>query len=234
MPEEITKEVFLSLTNDQAWDLFTKARSASATMEQLNVKMDFLLTKVEKMESEISMYKAVNVALKKDVTNLRKRLNADSQYHRQDNIELVGKPDNVNDSDLEATVVKILKKTGVNVQQNEIVDCHRLRNRKKVIMRFVNRKYANQALLNAKKLKGNTRDILNDDTQIYINRNLIPEYANLRWKAQKLRTANYLHAVGVNKRGVYVKASEHSAKQQIEVEEDLICFLPEGKKFSGF
>ena len=228
---QITKESFLALSNMQMWELFSKSQIESKTFNELNTKLDLLIGKVTKMDAEMSVAKAVNVALQSEVTNLKRKLNQNNNYHRQENLELSGIPESVSDDNLEATAISILNKTGVALTSKDIVDCHRMRNKKVVIIRFVNRKNAQEALANSRSLQGNTNDIISNSV-IYINRNLTPESMSLRWKAKLLKRANHIHDFGTNRRGVWVKSQSDGARKQIDVDEDLVEFLPRGISLS--
>ena len=229
---EITKEKFQSLTNEQLWELFhNKSIVESSALKELNTKLDLVLGKVEKLEDQIAVGKAANAALKCEIANLKRKLNRDSLYNRQENVEFSGIPVSVSDGNLEKTVMSLLRKVGVEVVTDDIVDCHRLKDKKTVITRFVNRKYAVQALSNSKRLRGNTNDILANSV-IYINRNLTPEYKTLRWKAKRMCLAGHIHAFGTSKRGVWVKADANASKKQVDLEEDLYQFLPAGISLS--
>ena len=226
----LTKEEFLALSNVQMWELFTEFQSKCSAMNEVNVKLDIVISKISKLESELEIGKRVNNALKLEVLNLKKKANRDAQYNCQENLEFTGIPETIPDASLEETAIKILKKTGVDVKSSDIVDCHRLKNRKRVIIRMVNRKHCQQALAGSKNLKGNTRDISN--SAIYVNRNLIPEYHALRWKCKQLKLANYLFNFGVNKRGIYVQQEAGGIKKQVEVDDDIFEYLPTGTLLS--
>ena len=148
-------------------------------------------------------------------------------YSRQENLEISGIPESVPDRNLEATAMSLLRKVGVECNSDEIVDCHRLKNKKNVIIRFVNRKYALQALAKSKNLRGNTDDILPNST-IYLNRNLTPEYKTLRWQAKKMKGKGFIYDFGINKRGVYIKKEASGERKQIDIAEDLHEYLPTG------
>ena len=218
----INKESFMALSKDEMWDLLQTNR-----MADVNNKLDTIIGKFTKLESELSVAKSANAALKKEIINLKRKVNRDSMYSRQENLELSGIPESVSNESLEATTLALLRKTGVDCTPRDIVDCHRLRNKKDVIVRFVNRKHALQALSGSKYLKGNTNDII-PNAKIYVNRNLTPEYKSLRWQAKKLKSENYIEDFGTNRRGVWIKAEAGGPRKQIDVAEDLIEYLPDG------
>ena len=225
-----TKDAFLALWNNDMWELFSKFQTKCEALEEVNVKLDVMLSKINKLEDQVHINKHVNSVLKNDLLNMKRKLNRDSQYHRQENLEFSGILETIADSNLEGTAISLLKKTGVDVSPRDIVDCHRLKNGKAVICRFVNRKHCQQALAGSKKLKGNTGDI--SDSAIYINRNLIPEFNTIRWRSKKLKQANCIYSFGTTKRGIWVQAEPDGRKKQIEVEDDLYEFLPAGKSLS--
>ena len=98
---EITKDSFLLLSKDDMWELFNKSRQESQALEKISDKLDVVLKNMEKLENQVAVGKAVNVALKKEVLSLKKKVNRDSQYHRQDNLEFSGIPESVEDEKLE-------------------------------------------------------------------------------------------------------------------------------------
>ena len=227
MSSEVTKDSFLSMSNEEKWELFKQSQS-------VNLKLDTVIDKIEKLESQLVFSRNVNDRLKNEIVNIKRKANRNCQYERQDNIEFSGIPDSIPDDNLEDVAIQLMKKMDINVETRDIVDCHRLPKRKSVILRFVNRKNALKALSNGKKLKNNVGDILPGNPAVFVNRNLIPEYLSLRWKAKQLKQANYLHEFGLNRRGVWVKVGTESSKKQVEVEEDLHEFLPAGRSFQDF
>ena len=82
-------------------------------------------------------------------------------YNRRENIEIIGIPNTVSDSELEDKVISILNSIGCDVTSYDIVACHRLRSRNSnqsnkpinTIVRFTNRKIAYWALQHRKSLR---------------------------------------------------------------------------------
>ena len=232
MAQQINEESFLSLPRNELWEMFKKAQEmSSVALNDVNSKLDLLVNKMEKMETEIKVCKAVNTALKTEIVNLKRQINKNAQYNRQENLEFSGIPESVPDHKLEKITIALMRKTGVEVAPDEIVDCHRLRNKKIVIARFVNRKYAQAALLKSKNLRGNTGDII-PNSIIFMNRNLTPEFRSLRWKAKRMKEANCIHAFGISKKGLWVKHEADGVKKEVAVDEDLFEYLPTGKNLS--
>ena len=91
------------------------------------------------------------------IINLEKNQVKGQQYSRRNHVELSGIPNSICNEDLENTVINICKESGIDVDARDIEGCHRLplsRNSrghdKRVIVKFVNWKYA-EALLKDKK-----------------------------------------------------------------------------------
>ena len=86
------------------------------------------------------------------------------QYLRRNNVEISNLPESISQQELEEKVIEIGKATDVNFDSNDIQACHRLLKKpnqtgpRKVIVRFVNRKFS-EALLRSNK------QFRNDDVQ---------------------------------------------------------------------
>ena len=73
------------------------------------------------------------------------------QYNRRESIEISGL-DKINNNDLEKTIVGILEDIGVGkIESWQVQACHRFKNPKNVIIKFVSRKHAALAIHNRKK-----------------------------------------------------------------------------------
>ena len=79
------------------------------------------------------------------------------QYDRRKNTEITGIPDDIEDKNLEHSVIEIFKAADIQISHNDVEDCHRIGkpkgNSKKTIVRLVNRKYCKQILYNGSKFK---------------------------------------------------------------------------------
>ena len=64
------------------------------------------------------------------------------QYDRRNNIEITEIPGNIEDKNLEHSVIEIFKAVDIQTSDNDIKDCHRIGtskdNSKKTIVRLVN------------------------------------------------------------------------------------------------
>ena len=125
-----------------------------------------LRNKLEELES----YRLIS----KRVKLLERNLISHMQYNRRESIKISGL-DKINNNDLEKTTVGILEDIGVGkIESWQVQACHRLKNPKNVIIKFVSRKHAALAIHNRKKLMNldNEKHGLNRDAKIFINENL--------------------------------------------------------------
>ena len=122
--------------------------------------------------------------LPKQVERLQRSHVRSLQYNRRESVELSGIPESIGQENLEGTCVGILNEIGcVNVTERDIHTCHRLKNKKNVIIRFVNRKDADLALHNRGKLKDIDKEgKFKIKGEIYINESLCRPLQFLHWK----------------------------------------------------
>ncbi|XP_057296644.1 uncharacterized protein LOC130625553 [Hydractinia symbiolongicarpus] len=142
------------------------------------------------MKKRIRLLEKENDEIYESQINLEMKINAQDQYSRRNNLEIIGISDDIADRNLEAKVISILQEIGVTCDCNEIEACHRLpkskRERdskfpKRTIVRFVNRKKAEKALENRKKLKDSV-----NHRKVVISDNLCPAYKALLGMSSQL------------------------------------------------
>ena len=84
-----------------------------------------------------------------------------SQYSRRDTIENTGIPGDISNDALEDEIIRIYDVPQVNVNGTQLVKtdiqaCHRVGRKNIIIVKFVNRKFANEGLYCGKNLKNNS------------------------------------------------------------------------------
>ena len=130
-------------------------------MHKLTEAINQISFESRKLTSELVITKNVNSRLEERITNLEKNQGKGEQYSQRNNVELSGIPNSIYDEDLENTVINTCKGSGINVDARDIEGCHGLplsRNSrgqdKRVIVKFVNRKYAEALLKDKKRISG--------------------------------------------------------------------------------
>ena len=90
---------------------------------------------------------------------------------------------------------RVFKKTGVEINEQDVQACHRLKERERTIVKFANRKDCLQILRVKKELKSIDPTDLEfpENTNIFINESLCP-YCKCIWsKCKKLRAIQKMH-----------------------------------------
>ena len=121
-----------------------------------------------------------NPDFERRLLNVEKENYATQQYSRRDTLEIAGIPQSIEDSELEKKACDLFGEIGVPITPSQIQACHRLYDRKRVIIKFQNRKSSYQILQSRKNLKEiNLADIGIVTDRIYINESLCPHYRML-------------------------------------------------------
>ena len=163
------------------------------------------------------------------VTNLRfyhleRRVNMNSQYSRRDTL---GIPADVVDERLGDEVIRRLRQPLIVkiLNKNDIQAVHRIGKKGRVIVKVVNRKFVQSALVNGKNLKDSTR--YGDNTAIYFNDSFIPDFGFLNFvirsahknkKLFKYKMRNGVNFVQKSQDGVFVEIGHVNDLQNLGIE----------------
>ena len=135
--------------------------------------------KIEELQSYQLIAQRVNLLERSHLRSL--------QYNRRESIEICGFPESIQDDQLEEKCIELLNDIGCGkIKKTAVHACHRLRNRDKTIIRFVNRKHADLALHNKKKLKNVDKEKYGLSGEVYINESLCKP---MQFLAYKVRSA---------------------------------------------
>ena len=110
-----------------------------------DLKKDF-----EQLRSDLSITKLVSTKLKEKVVSLERKTWSNSQYSRQECLELSAIPETIEKKDLEGTVLGIFEILDVMVDPDNVEDYHWIKSSKgakKVIVKLSRRKVANKIRL---------------------------------------------------------------------------------------
>ena len=106
--------------------------------ELSDLKEDF-----EKLGSDLSVARQVNLVLRERVSSLERQCWSNSQYSRRECLELTGIPETSDNNALESTVLKIFERLEVKVDPSNVEDCHWISSKngpKRVIVKDSKRK----------------------------------------------------------------------------------------------
>lgn len=200
-------EKITEMQNDMKYNYET----LKAENEDLKIKMDTLIRQNKEKDREI--------------TKLKSRLNQLEQYTRRDCIEIHGMKED-DEEKLEINVLKIINKMNIVLKQEEITAVHRIGNKQsrkpRIIIVKLNRKKADEIVASKKKTILN-KDIFsnNDETKIYINESMSPEYKELFWKTKNAAKENEYKFVWFKRGKLYVRKNEGAPVNRIYTEEDI-------------
>ena len=156
--------------------------------------------------------------------HIEKRLAEQEQYTRRECVELVGLPENIDGGDLENAVIDAFEEAGVRLEKRDFHAVHRLRNKKVVIAKLVNRRDATVILRNKKKL----RELNNDakkklkSNKIYVNESLCPAYRRILGKCNALAKKGKLVSFFTINGKIKIKITAEGRPIEITHEVDLI------------
>ena len=147
------------------------------------------------------------------------------QYVRRESIEIHDIPETVADDQLEETCLSVLEEIGCGkIKPYRVHACHRLKNKKKTVIRFTTRKHADAALHNRGKLKtiDMTKCGLPAEHKVYINESLCPPMQYLFFLARKAYKDKKISNFNLWRGRLTIQLEEDGDKIPIEHIEDLI------------
>ena len=138
------------------------------------------------------------------VTEQERSLNLYLQYGRRNSVEVTGIPAEVKQEDLEDHIIKIfdtaqVKVHGKSLDHMDIEAAHRIGKKNVVIARFVNRKFAREALYKSKNLKGTN---IYGNQPIYINDSFCRPFQLIGYVVRQLKKRGIIQGFKI-RNGVY-------------------------------
>ena len=132
---------------------------------------------------------------------------------------------------MENTVINICKESGIDVDARDIEGCHQLplsRNSrghdKRVIVKFVNRKYAEALLRDKKRISGKNFGDLHVNNKVFVSASLCP-YCRFIWgKCKDLQRQEKFHHVFCLGGIVCIKLSENRSPVKLHHISDIPNF----------
>ena len=112
----------------------------SQKINDLTKKLDDFASKFDRVFSELQIFKTWNSLLRKRIIDLEWSSLDNSQYLRREKIEISPVPLEVSNNELERLVCKVLSLTENEVHPDDLQECHRLKNKENVIIKFKSKK----------------------------------------------------------------------------------------------
>ena len=191
-----TEAVLNKLTKPELVQLLLKTEGTlGSQITDLSKEIKDTLTHLKKLEADIAVVRTVNDRLVERVVKTERQCRENAQYCRRDTLEIVGIPNSIDNSVLEETVRGVFKKIGVEIDERDVQACHRLKEKDRTIVKFVNRRVCLQIFRVKKELKSLDPTDLNfpENTKFFINECLCPYYRGIWNKCKKLRAIQKIH-----------------------------------------
>lgn len=224
-------------------DLLSIVLAMKENSSQENIVVNMLQeikNTIEELKGEVKVLKEENERLKNGhvdselIANLTKKNDRLDQYIRRNNLEISGIPEIFQAKDkLENKIIDIGKALGVDFSSDDIEACHPLPSKnnlpKKVIVRFANRKIAENVLAKKKK----TQDIdfttlgFPEEVKPFISENLCPNYRFLWGKCRLLKKTGKVRYVWTMKGFVKIRRDDSSPIYVIESMSELKSIFPD-------
>ena len=146
-----------------------------------------------------------------------------AQYSRRDTVEITGIPGDIPTDALENEVIRIYDVAQVNVngtklRRTDIQACHRVGKRKTVIVKFVNRKFANEGLYYGKHLKNNSSYAAPTN----INNSFCPEFRFLNYLVRQAKRAKKIHFYKVRHGVTHIQLVDSGPFHEVTHKADLV------------
>ena len=185
-----TEAVLNKLTKPELVQLLLKTEaSLGSQITDLSKEIEDSLTYLKKLEADIAIVRNVNDRFVERVVKTERQCWDNAKNSRRDTLEIVGVPNSIGNGDLEETVRGVFRNIDVETDERDVQACHRLKEKERTIVKFLNRKDCLQILRVKKELKflDPTELDFPENTKIFINENLCPHCGGIWNKCKKLR-----------------------------------------------
>ena len=195
---------------------------------KLNDTISQLHSTNEKIRSDLTVVKNVNVKLEEQIISLEKS-QAKSEQYSWCNIELCGIPNDIPDDNLEKVVIDICHDSNVEIEPKDIEGCHHLPvyrysrdSNKRVIVKFVKRKHPEAMLRNKKSISNKGFPHLNVHGKVFVPVSLCSYYRYIWGKCKDPQRRGKIYQVSCLGGTIAVKVTECSSARKIFHECDLL------------
>ena len=151
---------------------------------------------IPRLESQLAIANNTNQILLKKLIDVERISYSNAQYSRKESIELSGFDPSIPNEEIEGKVVNLLNFLKDDQEspysKDDIQACHKVKNPKNVICKFVKRRRMRQVVNNRKKVKGKDLKNYGIPGKLFINESLSPAYKQIDWKCRQLKKGGYI------------------------------------------
>ena len=115
---KLSKHEVINLLLDHQNKFYTTLTRMNTDLSDLRQDLSDLKQNYIKLESELSVTRQVSDKLKEHIVSLEIQCWSNSQYSRQECLEISGIPDKIDQKDLEDTALNIIRKLDVEIDSS--------------------------------------------------------------------------------------------------------------------
>ncbi len=146
------------------------------------------------MQKQLIEQQKINLKLLEKMGALEKQQIQADQYSRKETIEIRGFDENLPDKEIEKKVVQVLnaikEEHDAEFKTDDIHACHKLKNKRIVICKFVSRRRMRTTINNRTRLKTTDVSGIGGVGKVVIHESMSYHYKNLHWKCMQLKKAS--------------------------------------------
>ena len=141
-----------------------------------------------------------------------------AQYSRRECLEIHEVRTSICDQDLGEKVIQVLSLTGVSINQDDIVQCHRLKKKTHVTVKLKERQMRYNIMVNRSKLKGKNDHLqrIGFKEAVFINESMSPGYKYLHYLCRRLLRDRQIHSYWFFNNQLKIKLEERGDANIIE------------------
>lgn len=207
-------------------DILKVLKEIYFSQEFLSVKYDEYIIKNKMLEETCETLRKENGVLKKEVKELKERMDTNEYTLREKNIEIQGIPYNKNEK-LSETIIEMGNNIGIHLKEEDIDHITRLRGRSDkpgpIIVAFTKKESKEKFMSSRRNRSLYAREIgfENSRNQIYINEDLTKQKKELLWKTRKIKKERNFKYVWCKQGNIFLRRDDNTEIIKISDEFDL-------------
>ena len=134
-------------------------------------------------------------------------------------IEINPVPEDIQETQFEESIQQTLSLTGTPVSAHDLEECHRMRQRDRVIIKFSNRKKRNDVIFKKKSLNWKSDELKNlgfPSAKLFISDLMCHDNHQLFYRCRQLKRQSLLHSAWFFSNCIYIKVGENSDATKIK------------------
>ena len=208
-------------------NLITYAKELGNSFVELkNYLLDPETGVISQLQKELRTSQEINRSLLNQLSAVEKQSILNSQYTRRETVELHGVPASFDEgSGLEAKGINLMNEIApeAKVEASDVQAIHRLRNKDRVIVKFISRKKKQSVLMKRSKLKDDaTKSKHGIVGNIYLNESMWPQMKRLHYACKQMKRAQKLHYYTFFNGSLRVQVQESDGQKYVGHISDLV------------